>query len=64
MAISIIATYSIVGMLIGPPLIGYVAHALNLRVAFVIFALSGLLLIPFSQLFFRYAKSQGHTAIL
>src|SRR6478609_5305793 len=28
MAISIIATYSIVGMLIGPPLIGYIAHAL------------------------------------
>jgi MFS family permease len=52
--ISIIATYSIVGMLIGPPLIGYVAHALSLRIAFVIFGLAGLMLIPISQLFFKY----------
>ncbi len=54
--ISIIATYSIVGMLIGPPLIGYVAHALGLRTAFVIFGLAGLMLIPISQLFFRHKK--------
>jgi hypothetical protein len=54
--ISIIATYSIVGMLIGPPLIGYVAHALSLRIAFVIFGLAGLMLIPISQLLFRYQK--------
>jgi len=57
MAISIIATYSIVGMLIGPPLIGYIAHAFNLRVSFVIFAFSGLMLIPVSQLFFRLQRS-------
>jgi MFS family permease len=56
--VSIIATYSIVGMLIGPPLIGYVAHALNLRIAFVTFALAGLMLIPISQLFFKYQKSK------
>lgn len=56
MAISIIATYSIVGMLIGPPLIGYIAHAFNLRIAFVIFALAGLMLIPVSQLFFRLQR--------
>ena len=54
--ISIIATYSIVGMLIGPPLIGYVAHALGLRIAFVIFGLAGLMLIPISQLLFRHQK--------
>ena len=54
--ISIIATYSIVGMLIGPPLIGYVAHAFGLRIAFVIFGLAGLMLIPISQFFFRYQK--------
>lgn len=52
--ISIIATYSIVGMLIGPPLVGYLAHAFNLRVAFILFAFAGLMLIPMSQLFFRY----------
>jgi len=57
MAISIIASYSIVGMLIGPPLIGYLAHAFNLRVSFIAIAISGLMLIPFSQLFFRHQKS-------
>ncbi len=51
--ISIIATYGIVGMLIGPPLIGYLSHALNLRVAFIAFAFSGLMLVPVSQLFFK-----------
>jgi MFS family permease len=53
-AISIIATYSIVGMLVGPPMIGYIAHALNLRYAFIAFAFSGMMLIPVSQLFFRH----------
>jgi MFS family permease len=57
LAISIIATYSTVGMLIGPPLIGYIAHALQLRVAFITFALAGFLLIPVSQLFFRYQRA-------
>jgi MFS family permease len=57
MAISIIATYSITGMLLGPPLIGYLAHAFNLRISFIIFGLCGLLLIPISQMFFRHKKS-------
>lgn len=61
MAISIIATYSIVGMLIGPPLIGYLAHAFNLRVSFMIFAFSGIMLIPISQLFFRYVSGPQST---
>ncbi|HEX8038886.1 MAG TPA: MFS transporter [Chryseosolibacter sp.] len=56
MAISLIATYSIVGMLVGPPMIGYIAHALSLRLSFVTFALSGLMLMPISQLFFRYVQ--------
>ena len=59
MAISIIATYSIVGMLIGPPLVGYVAHALDLRLAFVIFAIAGLMLIPISRLFFLFVSKQA-----
>lgn len=58
MAISIIATYSIVGMLIGPPLIGYLAHAFNLRFAFIALGLSGMMLIPVSQLFFRHQRLQ------
>lgn len=57
MAISLIATYGIVGMFIGPPLVGYLAHAFNLRVSFVIFAFSGAMFIPVSQLFFRYKRS-------
>lgn len=56
MAISIIATYSIVGMLIGPPMIGYIAHALSLRTAFLAFAIAGLGLIPASALFFRHKR--------
>ena len=57
MAVSIIATYSITGMLLGPPLIGYLAHAFNLRVSFVIFGLCGLLLIPVSRMFFNHKKT-------
>jgi len=56
MAISIIATYAIAGMLLGPPLIGYLSHAFNLRVAFITFAVAGLMIIPISQLFFRYQR--------
>lgn len=59
MAISIIATYSIVGMLIGPPLIGYLAHAFDLRLSFVTFAMAGLMLVPISRMFFAYVKSNG-----
>lgn len=58
MAISIMATYGMVGMLIGPPLIGYLAHAFNLKVSFILFAFSGLMLIPISQLFFRINKQE------
>ena len=64
MAISIIATYAISGLLLGPPIIGYVAHAYNLRVSFIIFAFSGMMLIPISQLFFRHQKSLDNTQAL
>ncbi|WP_317167497.1 MFS transporter [Arenibacter sp. 6A1] len=57
MAISIIATYGILGMFIGPPLIGYLAHAFNLQTSFIIFIFSGLMLIPVSKLFFIHQKS-------
>ena len=57
MAISIIATYSIVGMLIGPPLIGYLAHAFGLRLSFITFGVAGLMLIPISRLFFMYVRA-------
>lgn len=57
LAISIIATYSITGMLIGPPLIGYLAHAFGLRVSFIVFGLCGLMLIPISKFFFNYKNT-------
>jgi MFS family permease len=59
-ALSLIATFGIVGMLTGPPLIGYLAHAFNLKVSFVAFALAGIMLIPISQLFFKINKSKEH----
>ncbi len=52
-AISLIVTFGIVGMLMGPPLIGYLAHAFSLKIAFMTFALAGIMLIPISQLFFK-----------
>lgn len=62
MAISIIATYSIVGMLIGPPLIGYIAHAFGLRIAFMVFALAGLLMLPISRMLFRAIRMESASA--
>ena len=56
MAVSLIATFGIVGMLLGPPMIGYLAHAFNLKISFIAFAISGIMLIPISQLFFRLEK--------
>ncbi|MFH4965516.1 MFS transporter [Gaetbulibacter sp. M235] len=53
MAISIITTYGIIGMFIGPPVIGYLAHAFGLKNAFYIFVFVGLLIIPFSRMFFK-----------
>ena len=56
MAISIITTYAIVGMLLGPPLVGYLAHIFNLKISFILFFTSALMLIPISQLFFKQKK--------
>ena len=56
MAVSIIATYGIVGMLLGPPLLGYLAHLFNLQVSFLMIMIAGLMLIPISQLFFKNNK--------
>ena len=56
MAVSLIATFGIVGMLLGPPMIGYLAHAFNLKISFIAFALAGIMMIPISQLFFRLEK--------
>ena len=52
-AISLIATFGIVGMLLGPPIIGYLAHAFNLKVSFIAFGLAGVMLVPVSRKFFK-----------
>ena len=54
MAISIVTTYGIVGMLIGPPLIGYLAQAFNLQNAFILFIIIGLMFIPVWRAFFKF----------
>ena len=56
MAISIITTYAITGMLLGPPLIGYLASAFNLKQAFILFIIAGLMLFPVSQMFFKHQR--------
>ena len=58
MAISIITTYGIVGMLLGPPLVGYVAHLFNLKISFLLFLFAGLSFIPVSRNFFRHREQQ------
>lgn len=57
LAISVVTTYGIAGAFLGPPLIGYIAHAFNLRVSFTAFAFAGVMLIPISMLFFRHQRS-------
>ncbi|MFB9058185.1 MFS transporter [Mariniflexile ostreae] len=59
MAISIITTYAIAGMLVGPPLLGYIAHTFNLKMSFLLFVFSGLMFIPISQLFFKLKEEQS-----
>lgn len=51
--VAIISTYGTTGMLIGPPIIGYLAHAFQLRWAFLFLILTGLAIIPLSRLFFK-----------
>ncbi|MCL5128338.1 MULTISPECIES: MFS transporter [unclassified Algibacter] len=59
MAISIITTYAIIGMLIGPPLIGYLAHAFGLRNAFILFIVVGLSFIPVAFGLFKFEEKEA-----
>ncbi len=52
-AVAIISTYSTTGMLIGPPIIGYLAHMFDLRVSFGFLMVMGLGMIPVSRFFFK-----------
>lgn len=53
---SIIGTYSTVGMFLGPPIIGYLASAFGLQKAFLVFILAGLMFIPLSKMVFDHLK--------
>ncbi len=52
-AISLIGTYGMVGVLAGPPIIGYIAHWLDLKASFLCIAAAALMIVPISQLFFK-----------
>ena len=54
--ISIISTYSTVGMFLGPPIIGYLASAFGLQSAFITFIVAGLMFIPLSKMVFDHLK--------
>ena len=54
--ISIISTYSTVGMFLGPPIIGYLASAFGLQKAFITFIFAGLMFVPLSKMVFDHLK--------
>jgi len=59
-AIFIVPPYTVTGMLLGPPLVGYLAELLGLKIAFLLFLIAGLMLFPISRKFFkRQAKIQN-----
>jgi MFS family permease len=61
-ALSMIATFGLVGFMIGPPLIGFLAHAMNLRVSFIFVAIMGLMILPTSINYFKKQKSHAPMA--
>jgi MFS family permease len=58
MAVSIVGTYSTIGVLLAPPFVGYVAHIFNLNRAFLIFIVVAILLIYFSKKAFYFLERQ------
>lgn len=52
-AISLVTTYGMIGLLAGPPLIGYVAHGFGLKTSFLILGFTALLIIPISRIFMK-----------
>ena len=53
-ALSIVVTYAMIGILLGPVLIGYIAHAINLRASFLFMTLAGITIIPISRFYFKH----------
>lgn len=48
-ALTIVSSVSFLGFLMGPPLIGYISHATNLRVSYAVIGIFGLCIIVFSS---------------
>ncbi len=57
-SISIVTTYSIFGFLAGPAVIGHLAHLLGLQKAFVLLALTGVMVILVSRFLTREGEMQ------
>jgi MFS family permease len=59
MAISLVSTFAMTGILTGPPVIGWIAHVTSLRVSFALMALAAISIIPVSRRFFRINAIQA-----
>lgn len=53
-SISIIATYALMGMFLGPPLVGFLAHQFDLQMSFLALSIVGISILPIAVLFFRH----------
>jgi MFS family permease len=63
MAISLVSTFAMVGILTGPPVIGWIAHVTSLRVSFALMAVAAIMIIPASRRFFRINATEDLRAI-
>lgn len=52
-ALSIVITYAMIGVLIGPVLIGYIAHAFHLKASFLFLTFASLMIIPVARMYFK-----------
>lgn len=52
-SISLIATWALMGMFLGPPLVGFLAQLFNLRISFLVLSLAGISILPVAVRFFR-----------
>jgi len=52
-AISQVSIFAMLGVLTGPPVIGWIAHVLSLRVSFIFLAFAAIMIIPVSRHFFK-----------
>ncbi|HEY0897154.1 MAG TPA: MFS transporter, partial [Sphingobacteriaceae bacterium] len=56
-SISLIATYALMGMFLGPPLVGFLAQLFSLRISFFALSLMGISILPIVVRFFRLSAA-------